>query len=173
MKNVWYIVFGIIAGAAMVLSYLKYIKKLKIKKRISRAKKGELKAVELLKKNGFEIVDIQKEGCYTIFVDDKPYKVTVKADMIVKRGNKTFVAEVKTGESSPSLKSIDTRRQLLEYYLVYRPGGLLLVDMEKNKIKRVEYSIAKNTHQFSISNLMWPALYLFVGFVIGFLSRGG
>ncbi|MCR4430708.1 MAG: hypothetical protein NUV45_06795 [Tepidanaerobacteraceae bacterium] len=173
MSYIYYIISGIIIGAIITVSYLRYIKKLKTNKRINRAKKSEIKAVELLKKNGFEIIDIQKENTYTVFVDDKPYKATVKADMIVKKGNKTFVAEVKSGESAPSLKSIDTRRQLLEYYLVYKPGGLLLIDMEKNKIRKVEYSIANDEHPFNICNLVWCAVFLFAGFVIGFLSRSG
>lgn len=173
MNNMYYIALWIIIGAVATAAYLKHLKKLKIKKRIYKAKKSELKAMELLKKNGFEIVDIQKESYYTILIDDKPYKAAVKADMIVKKGNKTFVAEVKSGEFSPSPRFIDTRRQLLEYYLVYRPGGLLLVDMEREKIRKVEYSIVSNEHRFFVNYFGWTAVIFFAGFVIGFLSRGG
>jgi len=173
MKDLFYIILWIIIGAAATIVFLRYLKRSKIKKRIFKAKKSELKAVELLKKKGFEIIELQKQSHYTLSIDDKPYKAAVKADMIVKKGNKTYVAEVKSGESSPSPRFIDTRRQLLEYYLVYRPSGLLLVDMEKERIRKVEYSILNPGVNSFVTNLGWPALIFFVGFVIGFLTRGG
>jgi hypothetical protein len=172
MNDFYYIFLWVVIGAMTVAVFLRYLKRWKIKKRIFKAKKSELKAVELLKKNGFEIIDLQKESYYILSIDDKPYKAAVKADMIVKKGNKTYVAEVKSGESSPSPRFIATRRQLLEYYLVYRPSGLLLVDMEREKIRKVEYSILNSRYRSLVDYLGWPAVIFFAGFIIGFLTRG-
>ncbi|HHW02670.1 MAG TPA: hypothetical protein GXX35_07650 [Thermoanaerobacterales bacterium] len=172
MNNLFYIFLWIFLGAAAAVTFLKYFRRWKIKKRIFKARKLERKAVELLKKNGFEVVELQKESHYTLFIDGKPYKAAVKADMIVKKHNKIYVAEVKSGDRSPSPRFIDTRRQLLEYYLVYRPKGLLLVDMEKEKIRKVEYSMLNSGYPSWLDYVGWPAIILFVGFIIGFLTRG-
>ena len=110
---------------------------------------------------------------YTLFIDDKPHRVTVKADMIVKKGSKTYVAEVKTGEKVTSPKYTDTRRQLLEYYMVYRPNGLILVDMERQKLRTVEYSILRYDKVVYIDRLIWFSILLVIGFIVGFLTRGG
>ena len=135
MNTLQYFVVGAFFGVICLLYIIKQYKRYKIKKRLKRAKTGESKAISLLKKQGFEILELQKENYYNILVDNKPYKASVKADMIVKKRNKIYVVEVKTGKKAPSPKLPATRRQLLEYYMVYKPDGLLLVDMEQKKIK--------------------------------------
>ena len=140
---------------------------------MQKAKRGEVKAVNLLEKNGYDVVDIQKEGSYTLVIDDKPRKATVKADMIVKKGNKIYVAEVKTGDKVTSPLYSDTRRQLLEYYLVYKPHGLILVDMEREKIRSVKYSFLQQDTASIVQRISWLVVLFFAGFVIGFLTRGG
>ena len=114
-----------------------------------------------------------KDRTYTLFIDDKPNDVTVRADMIVRKGNKIYVAEVKTGEKVTSPKYRETRRQLLEYFFVYQPNGLLLIDMEKRKIKTVVYSFLKCDKTAYIKRLVFSLSLIVIGFIIGFLTRGG
>ena len=83
------------------------------------------------------------------------------------------MAEVKTGDKVTSPKYTNTRRQLLEYYMVYQPNGLLLVDMEKQKVRKVEYSILKYDRTVFINRLMWFMVIFILGFIVGFLNRGG
>ena len=58
--------------------------------------------------------------------------------MIVSKDKKIFIAEVKAGTSA-SIKEINTRRQLLEYSKVFDNKNLILIDTEKNKIKKIEF----------------------------------
>ena len=55
--------------------------------------------------------------------------------MIIFKDKKTFTAEVKSC-ASDSIKEINTRSQLLEYYKVFDNKSLILIDNEKNKIKK-------------------------------------
>ncbi len=173
MDTISYIIFGVIVGIILTINILKYLRRWNLRKRIQKAKKSEYKAIDFMKNRGYQILDLQKECTYTLFIDDKPYKVTVKADMIVKKGNKTFVAEVKTGEKVTSPKYTGTRRQLLEYYMVYRPNGLILVDMERQKLRTVEYSILRYDKVAFAERLVWFSILLIIGFIVGFLTRGG
>ena len=166
-----YILIGAVFGMAVALLFLKLIKRRKVNRRMQRAKRGEIKAVNLLEKNGYQIVDIQKEGFYTLEIDDKPHIAKVKADLIISKGNRTFVAEVKTGEKATSPRNIDTRRQLLEYYLVYKPHGIILVDMEKEQLRHVKYTF-ENSVSSKADKIIRFFVVLSVGFVIGFLTRG-
>lgn len=168
-----YIIFGVIIGIILAFYIFKFFRRWKLRKRMQKAKKGEYKAIKFMKSQGFRVTDLQKEGSYTLFIDDKPHVVNVKADMIVKKGKKTYVAEVKTGDKVTSPKYTDTRRQLLEYYMVYQPSGLLLVDMEKQKVRKVEYSILKYNRTVFINRLMWFVVIFIFGFIVGFLNRGG
>ncbi|ADL08060.1 PD-(D/E)XK nuclease family protein [Thermosediminibacter oceani] len=161
----------IILGAILGILGWKYFLDLKLRKRMEKARISERGAVSLLKKHGFDIVDVQKEASYEVFVNGKPHKVTVRADVIVKKDGKIYVAEIKSGKTSPSLNTSATRRQLLEYYLVYKPAGLILVDMEQRKIKTVEYSILKRDY-FQVRYLFYAVVIFFIGFIMGFLTRG-
>ncbi|MCG1012675.1 hypothetical protein JT739_08695 [Tepidanaerobacter sp. GT38] len=168
-----YIIFGALIGIFLTIVLIKYIQRWKLKKRLQKAKKSEYEAIKLMKKYGFEILDLQKKYAYTLYVDDKPHKVTVKADMIVKKGNKIYIAEVKSGDKVTSPRYTDTRRQLLEYYMVYRPSGLILVDMEKQKLRTVEYSILNHDKSEYFHRIISTSVLLIIGFIVGFLTRGG
>ncbi|WP_213974017.1 hypothetical protein [Tepidanaerobacter acetatoxydans] len=168
-----YIIFGAIIGAVLTVNILKYLRRYNLKKRMQKAKKSEYKAIEFMQNKGYQILDLQKEGSYTLFIDDKPHKITVRADMIVKKDNRFYVAEVKTGEKVTSPKYTDTRRQLLEYYMVFKPNGLILVDMERQKIRTVEYSILEYDKMIYIKYLTRIFILIAIGFIIGFLTRGG
>jgi len=166
-----YSILGAIIGAFLALFILKLFNQIKVKRRFEKAKNSEKQAVILLERHGFRITDIQKTKTYTLFVDNKPHEAMVRADMIAKKNNKTYVVEVKSGKKAPSPRSIATRRQLLEYYLAYRPDGLLLVDMEKEKIRQIRYSfIDKST---VLKHMLWFVVIFFLGAIVGFLTRGG
>lgn len=173
MNTLDYIIIGAIIGIFLSLYGLKLLKRWKFKRRLSKARAGEIKAVDLVKRHGFNVVDLQKEESYTLFIDKKPHTISVRADMIVKKGTKTYVAEVKTGNKVTSPTHTQTRRQLLEYFIVYRPYGLLLVDMDKQKIRTVEYSILKRDLEVLINRWLWIAIVFVGGFIVGFLTRGG
>ena len=62
-----------------------------------------------------------------------------RADLLVERDGRLYVADVKSGAlaTDPTLPA--TRRQLLEYLLAYEVDGALLVDMEARQIREVVF----------------------------------
>ena len=58
--------------------------------------------------------------------------------MIVSKDKKKFIAEVKSGKAA-SIEAINNRRQLLKYTKVFYNKNLILIDTEKNKIKKIEF----------------------------------
>jgi hypothetical protein len=68
-------------------------------------------------------------------------RASVRADLLVQRDGALFVAEVKTGSRAPDPSFPATRRQLLEYLMVFEPDGLLLVDMEREAVMEVEFPV--------------------------------
>lgn len=161
----------VVIGIFLGIWFLKFFQKVTLQRRRKKARLCEKKAIDLLRKYGFDILDVQKSASYSIFINGKPKEITVRADMIVRKGGKVYVAEVKSGKTSPSLSLPATRRQLLEYYLVYKPAGLLLVDMEQEKIKTIEYSILKKDYS-KLRYIFYALGIFFIGFVFGFLTRG-
>lgn len=107
------------------------------------AKFAEKDAEELLKKHGFEILDKQLRGDVITYVDGKAHFGYVQADFLVRKKRKSYVAEVKSGEIPPDPTEPSTRRQLLEYDYVFKPDGLLLVDMNEKRIHEVGFKLPK------------------------------
>ena len=103
-----------------------------------KGKKAEQKAVKLLKKNGYKIESFQTKAKGKLLQDDETLTFIIRADLIVSKDKKKFIAEVKSGKAA-SIEEINTRRQLLEYSKVFNNKNLILIDTEKNKIKKIEF----------------------------------
>ena len=109
------------------------------KRRLQRAADGEERARQLLEAEGFSVIDSQVDGQLDLRVDQASHRVDLRADPLVKRRGRRYVAEVKTGQTAPDPTHTATRRQLLEYRLAFRVDGILLVDMEAVRIYRIQF----------------------------------
>jgi len=118
-----------------------------LRRRMGEARFAEEEAEELLKSKGFKIVDRQRRATVLTYVDGKPNIGYVQADFIAQKKGKTFVAEVKTGAMAPDIMEPTTRRQLLEYDFVYKPDGILLVDMAERRIKEIEFGLPEERRE--------------------------
>ena len=107
--------------------------------RQKHAQRGEERAERLLLSRGYQILDRQVSASWTLSVDGAPVEAAVRADLLVKRRGRTYVAEVKTGRlvTDPSFPA--TRRQLLEYALIFQPDGVLLVDVDARRVHQVDF----------------------------------
>lgn len=70
---------------------------------------------------------------------DDHLDVTLRADALVQRGGRRFIAEVKSTPLVADLKHGPTRRQLLEYAIAYGTDGVLLVDTQAARIDEVTF----------------------------------
>ncbi len=73
-------------------------------------------------------------------VDGRPVEAGLRADLLVERRGRVFVAEVKTGPAARPTAP-DTRRQLLEYRIAFDCDGVLLVDMDAERVLRVDFDL--------------------------------
>ena len=113
------------------------------RRRNQAALDGEVIAEKLLKKNGYSVIDRQVVGEWWIDVDGEEVEVQVRADFMVKKRRRVYVAEVKTGRMVTDPVFPATRRQLLEYHLVFDVDGVLLVDAESRQIHRVDFPVER------------------------------
>ena len=112
-----------------------------LRRRARRAATGERRAIELLERAGYAIEQEQPPLSWTVFVDGRPLEVALRADFLVRRAGRRWVAEVKTGQAAPSLTTAATRQQLLEYRVAYGDlvAGVLLVDAEGDRVHEVQF----------------------------------
>ena len=165
MKSADIFVWGIILGMILLITASRRYKRYKVRKMLKRAKSAEKKAVVLLQKWGYTILDVQLKETVVITIDGKPHESTVRADVLVRKGFKRYIVEIKTGQqTSPTLPNV--RRQLLEYYLVYQPDGMLLLDMEKEKLKEICFEQITAKKQNAFNPLSWLAAGICLGYFL-------
>lgn len=116
--------------------------------RVSRHRRlgaaGERRARELLARQGYRLCGEQQGGSYRLLVDGAETPIHLRADYLVEKKGRRFVAEVKSGVESVKVTSRATRRQLLEYLLAFDVDGVLLVDMQANRIREISFPELRN-----------------------------
>ncbi len=100
--------------------------------------RGEVRAKKLLEEHGYTITAEQVTGRYELRVDGEPHPVLLRADFLVERSGRSYIAEVKSGADSARVGNSATRRQLLEYRLAFPVDGILLVDAFAGRIVEIE-----------------------------------
>ena len=106
-----------------------------------RAHRRESDAETLLRKQGYAIEGTQVQRTWLVSCDGEDTPIELRADYLVTRGMRRFVADVKTGSRATKLTTAATRRQLLEYRIAYDVSGVLLVDMDEERIREVNFQL--------------------------------
>lgn len=166
----------LLVGAFVALRIRRGWRKYKMTRRFAIGARAEVDAVALLERHGYAVSDEQVRIAHTFFVDGEETTCHIRADYLAHKGGQLFVIEVKSGEKAPNPKHSATRRQLLEYQHVYRPDGVILVDMEQGVLFRVDFGLTGDgTPPMSIRSgghpMPWRALLVAVavGLVLGLL----
>ena len=167
------LLIGILIGAVLIYNIIKFGQSHLARRRVLRAGKAEAAARRFLEAQGYSILAVQERVPIVTKVNGKPHKSHIQADLIVQKGKQLFVVDVKTGEVAQRPASPDNRRQLLEYYLVYRTDGVLILDMDSEKLYTLEFDI-----KFPSAKGFNPLPYLFcflAGAIMTFilLYKGG
>jgi len=145
----------ILLGHAAIRTWLR---RRRIVRRVVRARQGESRARDLLEARGYSVVATQFGGSYRLLIDDEHLAIPLRADYLVTREGLRYVAEVKTGNYAPHLRTPATRRQLLEYRIAFDVDGVLLVDAEQERVHVVCFPLGARDSARHFSWLGWIAV---------------
>jgi hypothetical protein len=106
-----------------------------------RAVDGEVAAFALLERAGYAVLERQVVGSWTVRADGEPVTFGLRADYLVARQGRRYIAEVKTGRLAPRLSHGPTRRQLLEYGAAFDVDGVILVDADAETLVHVDIDL--------------------------------
>ncbi|MCB9661302.1 MAG: hypothetical protein H6726_26880 [Sandaracinaceae bacterium] len=126
-------------AVAIALSVRTLVRSVRARSRARRALRGERRAASLLAAHGYRVHDAQLSVTYHPTLSGMGFAVPLRADYLVSRRGRRYVAEVKTGARAPSLAHAPTRRQLLEYSVAFDVQGVLLVDVEAGRVQEVRF----------------------------------
>ncbi len=144
--------------------------------RSARAAEGEVDAGALLEEAGYRVLARQVAGSWTVEADGEPQTFGLRADYLVDRAGRRYIAEVKTGRRATRLSNGATRRQLLEYWAAFEVDGVLLVDADLEAITEVEVDPAARLAARGAARargarvLTFSLLAIVVGVVVGVAS---
>lgn len=158
------------AALALHRSYVRW----RLRRRWSHARNVERQGARLLEELGYLVLGRQVETSYTVLVDGEPSQVSLRADYLVARDGRHFVAEVKSGLVAPRLDTASTRRQLLEYLVAFQADGVLLVDGERREVHEVTFPMSQS-QAAPVSSVRFAAyvvMALLVAFGLWALSHG-
>lgn len=143
------------------------------RRRWSRAQSAEARAAVLLEQLGYRVLGAQVEEAYSLAVDDQSMSISVRADYLVSRNGRRFVAEVKSGRLAPLLATPATRRQLLEYLVAFQADGVLLVDGETQRVHEVVFPVPARAGLVlpSSGGLGWVAAGVAVAAALAWMLR--
>jgi hypothetical protein len=148
--------------AVLVAAWLgtRWWRSLRARRRMARALRGERDAERILAASGFIVEARQARGVMRYELDGRRAGAEVRCDLLVRRGTRRYVAEVKTGALAPRLEHAPTRRQLIEYHLAFDVDGVLLVEPEASRVRLLELAPVRSRQPW------WPvALGVLVGVV--------
>ncbi|TAJ08211.1 hypothetical protein DMA11_21350 [Marinilabiliaceae bacterium JC017] len=141
-----HIIFLLLTLIIVALAYLiikhqvkTYFQERKVRKRIERGNRLELKAKNFLKSKGYSIIDYQSTYQHKYMEDGKVQFADIQPDYIVKKNGKKYIVEVKSGTQAISARNQSTRRQLLEYDYAVENDGIFLLDMENRQLKLIQF----------------------------------
>ncbi len=100
---------------------------------------GERLGLALLARRGYRLVETQVSRELFVLVDGNKVPYRVRADAIVRKRSRRYVAEIKGGRVAAAVTTVATRRQLLEYSIAFEADGLLLVDAYAGVITEVVF----------------------------------
>ena len=165
------ILISIILILLVIIAKYKYVTfriKQAQKKRFARGHMLENEAFSHLKSLGYSIVDMQQTHYHQYEVNGKKQTSKLILDYLVEKDGKTFIVEVKSGNSAIYINNSNTRRQLLEYDYTINSDGIFLLDMENKNMQLVRFN---SKDEIMVDNFRNLVLILAVmGIVIPFFK---
>lgn len=130
---------GIALGAWGMARATAWLRRRRVNAHFVRARQREALAADLLEGAGYTILASQVTAPCPIDQDGERRVADVRADYLVQKWGRTWVAEAKSGPRATDPTERNTRRQLLEYAITYDVVGVLLVDAETGRISKVSF----------------------------------
>lgn len=159
---------GMAAATLIVLFVFHEMKQMARRRRVrraARAHQAERAAAAVLERAGYTVLGQQVRRVWSVSADGQEVSFELIADYLVAAGGAAWVAEVKTGERALSLLHGPTRRQLLEYRHAFGVEGVLLVDAEAQRVRRIQFREPAPRAGASRA-LLWLGAGIVLGFVL-------
>jgi len=129
------IALGVVFGLALA----RWRARLRMAQSRRVGRRAERRALTLLKRAGYRVVETQPSASVAVQVDGQEQRFVVRGDLLVRRRRRLYLVEIKGGVAGGTVAHRATRRQLLEYATVFDVDGTLLVDVPGARVQCVSF----------------------------------
>jgi hypothetical protein len=164
------LLFGVLIGLGIACCIAWVLHRQRRQRRVQRAARASLAeqtAARVLARAGYAVLGRQVRRNWSVVADGENVHFDLIADYVVEGHGGRFIAEVKTGSRALDLRYGPTRRQLLEYRQAFGVLGVLLVDAEAGRVRRVEFREPPSSSRSRLELLSWLAVALLLGVALG------
>lgn len=137
------LILGFILIAYLIYNIVKRHRQSAADTNLLSSRKAVIAAADLLTEQGYQILEAERRCPVEVSVDGRQYRHEVLIDLIVRQHGKTYLVEVKSGKQNRRVNSARSRRQLLEYCLVYDASDIILVDPDTGKTRIVSFDLGQ------------------------------
>ncbi|MDP2304652.1 MAG: hypothetical protein Q8P18_01325 [Pseudomonadota bacterium] len=130
---------GLLVGATLAWWLPRALRRRRLGLRFARSRRLEAEGSRMLADAGYEVLATQVTAPCVVSRNGEPIEADIRADYLVSRWGRMYVAEAKSGPRATDLRERATRRQLLEYAVTYDVDGVLLVDTEAGEVVQVAF----------------------------------
>lgn len=146
-----------VAGVALGLRLARWRRRRRRLRASAHGRRMEDRAPAALERRGYRVIERHPALTVEWRLDGAPQPLELAPDLLVARGRRRYLVEVKTGGAARPEKQ-ETRRQLLEY-AVYAPvDGVLLYDADRDALRAVEFPIERGGRGWPWALLIGAAL---------------
>ena len=135
------LLIGIAIGIVLIKTLRSFWQRIVLFLRFRRGDRAEQWALKKMRKDGYTLVGSQSVGVARVRVNGNWITSRIRIDYIFEKNGKRFGLEVKSGKYATDPASAATRRQLLEYFLVYEIDTLMLADFERKEVIEIYFDI--------------------------------
>ncbi len=168
-QTIVYIITATLFGAYLWHKLSKLVQRYKNAQSRKQGSDGEVTAEAWLKKNGFTIISTQTERDSSFKLAGKDLNYKVRPDIMASNKEGLWIIEVKTGKVA-NPHHIPTRRQLLEYSLLFPEYKLALFDAHQLKFQEVNFKFSSSyTPPKPKRSLLKLALIIFIIEILSFI----
>ena len=112
-----------------------------LRRGLAGARSKDREAAALLGQDGYRLVAVGARARLALRQDEREHVAEVRADLLVRGRGRLYVVEVRDGPAPARIGHRQMRRRLLEYFVAFRPHGILLVDVGKGRTRKVELAV--------------------------------
>ncbi|MFO7245855.1 MAG: hypothetical protein FWJ62_00945 [Thermaerobacter sp.] len=149
------LILGLLAAAAGIWAYWRRARpSARPARRGIEGSRRHQQAAALLEELGYTAWDQVPAVTLTTRVDGRAHTTEIQADLLASQGGRTYVVHLSGGETR-RVTTRAGRRGLLEYVIAYRPDGILLVDLDRRRVRRVEFTVGGVAARRAADGLRW------------------